>query len=313
MKFLPILAGAALAVAAAAPAQAASDTVLATAARSTPVDAGAGHVLYSAWDGSAYRLTDAGSGALPVRGAAHPFRPDIGRDAHDHAVAVYPRCTGDETGCDLYLYDFTTRRERRLRHADSPSDDEVAGAVWRDTLVFARVYHGREGVLSRRSLSHAKRSSHRLARQRAASVDLRGTRAAFSDVREWSREPWLAWTGSGTVHRLTRVPGSGAAVDYLEALNPTSWGSSVYWLLVRAGEGDVSVLHRYNRSRHRDERVAGEIPRAASGFGYDAGAAYYAVPQQAGQIGCVTGRDCPTDIHRVDGLTFEKAPPIELH
>jgi hypothetical protein len=81
----------------------------------------------------------------------------------------------------------------------------------------------------------------------------------------------------------------------------------------RSGEGDVSVLHRYNRGKHRDERVAGEIPRAASGFGYDAGAAYYAVPQQAGQIGCVTGRDCPTDIHRVDGLTFEKAPPIELH
>jgi hypothetical protein len=312
MKILPTLAGAALAVGAAAPASAA-DTVVAATARATPVDAGAGHVLYSAWDGSAYRLTDGGSDALPVRGAAHPFRPDIGRDARDHAVAVYPRCTGDETGCDLYLYDFTTRRERKLRHADSPGDDEVTGAVWRDTLVFARVYHGTEGVLYKRSLAHPKRRSHRLAKQRAASVDLRGTRAALSDVREWSREPWLAWTSNGEVSRLTRVPGSGAAVDYLSAMNPTSWGSSVYWLLVRSGERDVSVLHRYNRTKHRDERVAAEIPRAASGFGYDAGTAYYAIPRQAGQIGCATGRDCPTDIHRVDGLTFEKAPPIELH
>lgn len=317
MRLLPALTGAALAVAAAAPAaHASSDTVVATTARPTPLAAGEGHVLYSAWDGTSYRLTELGSGPLPVPGAARPFAADVGRDTDDHAVTVYPRCADGARGCDLYLYDLSTRRERRLSGASSPSDDEVAGAVWRDTLVFARLYEREgeppRGVLYMRRLSDRDGPSRRLANERAASVDLRGTRAAFSNVHEWSREPWLAWTGSRDVSRLTRVPGSGAAAEALAAINPTSWDNSIYWLLTRSGDRDVSELHRYNRSTKHDERVPAEIPRVASGFAYDGGAAYYAVPQQAGQIPCAQQGDCPTDIHRADGLAFETAPPITL-
>ena len=309
--------GVALALAAAAPpASAASDRVLATTARPTPLAAGGGLVLYSAWDGSSYRLTELGSGPLPIAGAAHPFKADIGRDTDDHQVAVYRRCTGDKTGCDLYLYDFQTRHERALDAANS-DNDEMGGALWRDRLVFARVYRHEgevpKGVLYERSLTHPDRRSQRLANQRAYTVDVRGTRVAFADVREWSREPWMAHTSRDDVDRLTRVPGSGAAVDFLQAINPTAYGSSIYWLFVRSGESNVSVLHRYNRTKDRDERVAAPIPAAASGFAWDAGGAYYAIPKHPTAEGCLPDHDCPTEIHRARGLDFEKAPPIELH
>ena len=124
-----IILGAALALVLAAPAHAASDTVVATTARPTPLAAGGGHVLYSDWDGTSYRLTRLGSGPLPVAGSSRPFQVDIGRDVEDHPVAVYPRC-GDR-GCDLYMFDLATNRETMLRHASSPVDDEIAGTLWR--------------------------------------------------------------------------------------------------------------------------------------------------------------------------------------
>jgi hypothetical protein len=310
--------GAALALAGAAPAaQAADNSVIATTARPTPLAAGGGHVLYSAWDGSAYRLTEAGHGALPIEGSARPFHADIGRDSDDHVVAVYPRCKDGDTGCDLYRYDFETAREHELRGANSSGNDEVGGAVWRDRLVFARLYARKgkpaKGVLYQRSLAHPHRRSERIGVQRAYTVDVRGTRVPFADVREWSREPWLAWTSHDDVSRLTRVPGSGAAVDFLDAMNPTAYGNSIYWLLVRDGESNVSVLHRYNRSRHRDERVKTSISGVASGFAWDAHDAYYAVPAHPTPAGCLPQHDCPTAIHRVSDPSFEKAPKIELH
>jgi hypothetical protein len=314
MHVFRTLVGAALALAAAAPAaQAATDSVIATAARATPLAAGGGHVLYSAWDGTSYRLTDAGRGALPIAAAARPFKADIGRDADDHVVAVYPRCADGESGCDLYLYDFTTAREHALRAANSPTADEVAGAVWRDRLVFARVYArpGKlsKGVLYERSLAHPTRRSERIAEELATSVDIRGTRIPFSDVREWSREPWLASASRAGASRLTLVPGSGAAVDFLDAMNPTAYGSSIYWLLVRDGDHTESVLHRYNRTLHRDEQVEPPIPAAASGFAWDGNDAYYAAPASGT---CLPDRDCATAIHRASGLSFVKAPPIPL-
>jgi hypothetical protein len=303
------LVGAALGLAVAAPAAQAADSVVATTTRPTPLAADAGRVLYSAWDGTSYRLTLLGSGPLPIAGAASPFDVDLGPGPHGHAVAVYPRCTRGETGCDLYLYDLETECERRLTAADSPGRDEIAGSVWHDRLVFTRLYTGR-GVLYERSLSGAG-ASKRLADQTGLSLDLHGTEVALSDSREWSNEPWLAST-SGRASRLTRVPGGGASVDFLDALNPTVHGSYVYWLLARSGDHNVTELHRYNRAAKRDERVATPIAGNASGFAYDGGSAYYAVPVDPPAIGCPPLKDCPTAIHRADGLRFEVAPPIRM-
>jgi hypothetical protein len=292
---------------------AASDTTIATAGRPTPLAADAGRVLYSAWDGSAYRLTLLQGGAsqtLAVAGQAQPFRADLGPGPDGHELAIYPRCVSEDTGCDLYSYDLTTGTERRLASADTSTEDEIAGAVWRGTLVFSRFYPARHRAFIYQRPLDGGGKSRRVSALSALSLDLRGTRVPFSRSLEWSNEPWLASTTGAASRRLATVPGGGAAVDFLTDVNPTAYGSSIYWLLTSGGDDNYSEIHRFNRTLGRDERVATRIPAVASGFAYDAGAAYYAVPTQGSE--CLPHRGCPTAIHRVDGLTFEKAPPIHL-
>ena len=294
-------------------AAAAADTTIATTTRATPLAADGGRLLYSAWDGSAYRLAliaDGASRVLPVPGQAEPFRADLGPGPDGGELAVYPRCRSGQSACDLYSYDLATGVERRLANADSPTDDETAGAVWRGTLVFSRYYPSRHrAFIYQRPLVGGGRS-RRVSALTALSLDVRGTRVPFSRSLEWSNEPWLASTTGAPSQRLARVPGSGAAVDFLTDLNPTAYGSSIYWLLTSSGDDNYSEFHRFNRTGKRDERVAARIPAVASGFAYDAGTAYYAAPAGGGE--CLPDRDCPTAIHRVEGLTFEPAPPIPL-
>jgi hypothetical protein len=312
MKFRCALAAAAATLALPSVA-AASDSTIASTARATPLAADAGRVLYSAWDGSAYRLTLLSGGTsrtLPIGGQAQPFRADLGPGPGGDELAIYPRCKSGQTRCDLYACDLRTGGERRLASADSPTADEVAGAVWRDTLVFARYYPSRHrAFIYTRPLDGGGRS-HRISALTAQSVDVRGTRVPFSRALEWSNEPWLASTTGAPSRRLETVPGSGAAVDFLTDVNPTAYGSSIYWLLTSSGDDNYSEIQRFDRTTGRDERFPARIPATASGFAYDAGMAYYAVPVQGS--GCVPGRDCATAIHRVDALTFEPAPPLHL-
>jgi hypothetical protein len=240
-----ILPTAALAFALLAPAAAHAD-VVATTAKPTPLAAADGKVLYSAWDGTQYKLTQLGAGALNVAGSDQPFVADIGR-AHGRTVAVYAR-----DGV-LYQYDFETRRERRLGAGS-------AGSVSGDRLVFTRG----NAIYERRGSAPPKL----LVRKRALSLDSRGARFAFSGSRKWSHEPWL-----GT-KRLTHVPGGGASPDFLDALNPTLSGGAVYWLLSRQGDHNFGEIHRYDG---RDERVNVRIEGIVAGFAYDRGTAYYSV------------------------------------
>ena len=249
-----IFLGAALAFALVAPAaHAATDSVVATTARPTPLAAHDGKVLYSEWDGSQYRLTQLGSGALDVPGSSKPFVADIGPGPDGHDVAVYARDGA------LHLYDFATKRERKL----AGTSGAVAGSVSGDRLVFAR-----KDAIYARSLRRSG-PSRRLARKEALSVDAHNSRFAFSGSRQWSHEPWLATQTALT--RLTRVPGGGASADFLDALNPTFSGNSIYWLLARQGEHNFGEIHRYNRAEQRDERVTTPIEGVVAGFAYDGG------------------------------------------
>src|SRR5690349_22368790 len=121
--FLPkALTPAAAALAVAAPAsQAATDTVVATTAKPTPLAADGGTVLYSAWDGSRYRLTQLGGDAIDVAGSSEPFVVDLDGD-----IAVYPRAGR------LFSFDLGTREERDLR-----ADGAVAGSLSNGRLVYA--------------------------------------------------------------------------------------------------------------------------------------------------------------------------------
>ena len=229
------LAAAALALAIAAPAaSAATDTVVATTAKPTPLAAAGGKVLYSAWDGSQYRLTLLGGDALPVAGSAKPFVVDIGDD-----TAVYPRAG------KLFAYDLATGKERDL-HADGA----VAGSLSGGRLVYA----------TKRAISRAAPTARRSASpsKEALSLDSRNSRFTFSGSREWSHEPWLGTPDRA--HPPHPRAGRRRLPDFFDTVNPTFSGNAIYWLLSREGEHNVSEIHRYNRALNRDERVATADP-----------------------------------------------------
>jgi hypothetical protein len=305
----------------------AADTVVATTARPTPIDTHGGRLLYSAWDPAVngYRLTELKDGvtrALPVDPSPRPFEVDMAWGPHNHHVAVYPRCDGDPAleegtaGCDLYMFDFPANRETALRSANSPGADETSVAVWRDQIVFSRIYRPRDGrrrsYLYTRSITRSG-ASKRLSARLTRDLDLLGTRAPFEQVNEWSTSLGLART-SGSPRQLVPVPGSGAAVVTGRAVGPTSQDSHIDWMLTMSGDGhDFSEIHRFDTRAGRDFRVAARITGAASGFAAEGGAVYYAVPAGPNAAdGCRPGEDCTTEIHRVDGLAYEPAPPIEL-
>ena len=250
--FLPkVLLTTAAVLAVAAPAsQAATDTVVATTAKPTPLAADGGNVLYSAWDGKQYRLTQLGGDPIDVAGSAKPFVVDLDGD-----IAVYPR------DGKLYSFDLGTREERDLRAGGA-----VAGSLSNGRLVYAT-----ENAIHVRA--HGK--TVRVAKKEALSLDARNSRYVFSGSRVWSHEPWLGTQTALT--RLTRVPGGGASPDFFDALNPTFSGNAIYWMLSRQGEHNVSEIHRYNRALNRDERVPTAIAGAASGFAYAGGHAYYSL------------------------------------
>jgi hypothetical protein len=262
----------------AAPAHAATDTVVATTAKPTPLAAGYGKVLYSAWAGSEYRLTLLGGKTLGVPGATAPFTVDVGKRKDGHVVAVYAR------DGRLRMYDLDADQERPLKHTAGAT----AGSISGDRLVYAT----KHGIYA----GHINGTFARVTGREAFSLDARNSRFAFSGTRQWSHEPWLATQTSLT--RLTHVPGGGASPAFLDALNPTFSGTAIYWLLTREGEQPYSEIHRFNRRLDRDERVDARIPGTARGFAYAGGRAYYSVG---------------AEIHQVTDLAFEKAPRIRMY
>src|SRR4051812_20357618 len=139
-----------LMLASAAPAQAA-DTIVATVARPTPVDAYGGRAVWSAWDPAlgAYRLTVDNRGrirTLPMAPSPTQFDVDLGPGPHGGTIAIYSRCAhavlgtsqlDGHQGCDLYAYRFATGRETKLANASTRAD-EYAPAAWGRRIAFTR-------------------------------------------------------------------------------------------------------------------------------------------------------------------------------
>lgn len=102
---------------------------------------------------------------VPVRGRSVPFDADLGPGPSGSTVVVYSRCAREpisdpgrslpaehRTGraCDVYSYDFSGRRERKVRSADTSRYSEFLPTIWRKRIAFARVdwrRRGRAGVL----------------------------------------------------------------------------------------------------------------------------------------------------------------------
>lgn len=132
--------------------------------RATAVREYAGWLLFSRWDGSAYRLSTWHDGQLrdlPVRPQAEPFDADVGPDSGGRPSAAVSLCEGT---CDLYVLGFEAGDQLRpVRNANTNGHDETDPSVWKGRLVFAREYGSRVVPYTKRLQAPRSRPSDRLA------------------------------------------------------------------------------------------------------------------------------------------------------
>lgn len=137
---------------------------LARVDRPTPIDAHAGWLAWSVRaDDGRYRLTlrdpsgVVSTPAVPAKGTT--FDVDLG-PGPDGLVATYSRCAqevgtpggfvpadyDEGRGCDAYVLDVATGRERRLAGPSTADADETWPTIWRDRVAFVRSYDARPSL-----------------------------------------------------------------------------------------------------------------------------------------------------------------------
>lgn len=319
-----VAASAAMLLGAAGPAGA-EDTVIATLPPKTPIDALGGHVLWSVPDdANGWQLIDYTNGVqhrLPVAPSPTPFDVDLGRDREGGLVAVYSRCreplSGDNGGnfarraCDVFRYDFTTARERKIDAVNSRYD-EYEPALWGSRIAFLRAYpprSGRRWVLEQMYV-RILRPGGRSRRLRSGSgspwdLDLRSRRTTVRSVFDYSETVRLAIAGRRS-RALLSTPGSGAAAQLYSTLHPTfADADTVYWGLSSEDPNWGEVWRRDVRTR-RTEHATMRIDTPFVLFAQDGDVSYYAVDRD------VFDETSPLELHRLDGLVFERAPKLTL-
>jgi hypothetical protein len=311
---------------AAAPANAA-DSVVATVAKQTPIDAFGGRAVWSTWDpaAAAYRLTVYNGGRvrnLPVAPSASPFQADLGEGSHGGTVAIYSRCskpvevtvdTAGRRGCDLYLYRFATAREVKITRANSKAD-ETWPTVWHNRIAFVR--ESRVRPFTAKSVAYwrplaGKGPWQRLRKGREEvgsgspeELDMRGNRIAFINQYEWGADLRTTMIG-GRGRVLVAMPGSGAEVFDLTGQGPTVGRRTVHWALSIGQDSPVfSEIRQVDLTTLAEKRATARIDapdsvdRATQGFAQDAGTSWYVE---------VPAPDA-FEIHRATGLQYEPAP-----
>jgi len=132
--------------------------------RATPVREYDGWLLFSRWDGSAYRLATLHEGQLrdlPVPPQSEPFDADAGPDSAGNASAVVSLC--DDT-CDLFVLGFDEGDELRpVSNANTTGSNETDPSIWNGRLVFAREYGSRVIPYTKRLKAPRSTPSDRLA------------------------------------------------------------------------------------------------------------------------------------------------------
>lgn len=148
------------------PAAARADYTVATVEKPTPVSAYAGHIVWSQWDGSAYRLYEAHAsttGQVTTQLAAAPrgvpFDADIGPGADGAPTVVYSRCATEPRlradqlpiwatgrGCDVYELPLGATAEARVAGVSTGDASEFLPSIWRGRIAFGRVYEQRAGT-----------------------------------------------------------------------------------------------------------------------------------------------------------------------
>jgi hypothetical protein len=309
-----IVALALLAVAAAPAPAVAADSLVATVARPTTVEAAGGRAVWSSWDpaAGAYRLTEFANGAtraLPVAPNRGPFDVDLRADGR---VAVYSRCMrptlsawelNGRRGCDVHRFDFGSGRESRVGRINSGAD-EYWPAITRRRIAFTRTYRSGHRVLYWRSLtgsgpSRRLRGGPTFDETVPQELDMRDGRVAFMWNFDYGAEVRLATTdGRGRV--LVGIPGSGAAAREFSAHGPTLAGGFVHWTL--SSNDGPSDLRRHALSSGRNTRATALVDGITTGFARDSARAWYVVRSAADSY----------EVRAATGLTYEPAPPIDI-
>jgi hypothetical protein len=94
-----------------------------------------------------------------VRTARAPFDVDLGDDGHGHLIATYSRCSRPPRGlerprgCDVYRYDVTAKRERRVPGLGAGSASDYLPTAASGRIAFARSIAGGPARLYVRSLA----------------------------------------------------------------------------------------------------------------------------------------------------------------
>jgi hypothetical protein len=300
----------------------AADTVIATLPQRTPIDALGGHVLWSVPDdaGRGWRLIDYSQGVqhrLPVAASPVPFDVDLGRDRRGRLVVVYSRCREPldadnfgRRGCDLFRYDLATARERKIT-AVSSRFDEYEPTLWGARIAFVRAYVRRGRSV--RELIYVRRlrpdgDTRRLRGGRGGApldLDLRSRTVAVRRTFEYSDDVRAARAGRrGRI--LLSTPGSGAAAQVYSTLHPTfADPHTVYWGLA-SSDPDWSEVWRRDVRTRRVEHATTRIQAPFALFAQDGDTSYYALETDP------FDQTAPLELHRLDGLAFEKAPELTL-
>ena len=124
------------------------------AAADTSFPAAAGHMtargdllVWTPWTGPGRLMSGFGAAASPLPIPRARFASvDLGADVRGRAVLVYSACQiRRPRHCDLGLYDFASRRHRRLSGLSRPECIERGARVSRGAIVFARDCRGSAG------------------------------------------------------------------------------------------------------------------------------------------------------------------------
>jgi hypothetical protein len=166
-----------------------------TAAADTSFPAAAGHVtargdllVWSPWAGPGRLMSGFGAAASPLPIPRARFASvDLGTDAHGRAVLVYSACQiRRPRHCDLGLYDFAGRRQRRLSGLSRRGCSDRGARISRGAIVFLRDCTGSagrhlDGVYLKRPGGPVRRV--RGLPQTVESFDLAGNTFAFVERR----------------------------------------------------------------------------------------------------------------------------------
>ncbi len=178
--------------------------------RGTPLREYAGWLVFSRWDGTAYRLSTLHDGRLrdlPVPPQATAFDADAGPDSTGAPSVAVSLCDGD---CDLYVIGLEPGEALRpVRNANTRGHDETDPSIWKGRLVYARTY-GHDVVPYTKLLAAPRsRPSARLASlpdRRCGAIDPPSCRRIDKPVLA-QMELYGRWVGQSWTYQPESFPG----------------------------------------------------------------------------------------------------------